>query len=444
MRPRSITGPLILVLIGVIFLLINLGHDIPIWRWVSDYWPFLLIGLGVIRLAEVLFQFSHGAPVAPSGGGWVFWTIVLCVIMAVWSAGRNGIHIGRINTPGTVGFLGNSYEYGIDAGSPAAGITRIILDDIDGSIAIHGDTGSNVKVTGRKTVRAFSRGDADRANAETAVRVDREGDSLVVRARDPLHSGMLSIAADLDIVAPKGINIESRGRGDLNVEDVDGSVSVTGARGDVRLNDIGKDVRVESARGGLIRAVAVKGAVDLEGRGGDIQLENVAGQVTINGEFSGSLEFRNLTRPMHFQSSRSDLRVEQVPGSIVMDLGQMKVTSAVGPLRFRTPSRDIEVQDVSNSLELNVDHGDIQIAPSKSPLPKMDIHSRSGEITLTLPDKASFELDGRTGGGEVENDFGDSLETHNDGRSASIKGKVGNGPQLVLSTDRGNLTIHKR
>ena len=443
MRPRSVTGPLILVTIGVIFLLINLGYDVHIWSWFSDYWPFLLIGLGVIRLAEVLFQFSHGSPVAPSGGGWIFWTIVLCIIMSALGAARNGIHIGRLNTPGTVGILGSSYEYGVDTSSPASGITRVIFDNLDGSIAVHGDAGADVKVTGRKTVRAFSRSDADRANTETTVRVAREGDSLVVRANDPLHSGMLSIATDLDVVVPKGINIEARGRGDLNVEDMDGAVSVTDSRGDVRLNNIAKDVHIESARGGLIRAVGVKGAVDLQGRGGDLQLENVAGQVTINGEFSGTLEFRNLAKPLHFQSSRSDLRVEQIPGSITMDLGQVKINNVVGPLRFRTPSRDVNVEDVTESLELNVDHGDIQISDTKAPLPKMEVHSQSGEITLTLPDKAPFDLDGRTNGGEVENDYGDPLQTENNGRLSTVKGKVGNGPQLVVTTDRGNLTIHK-
>jgi hypothetical protein len=74
----------------------------------------------------------------------------------------------------------------------------------------------------------------------------------------------------------------------------------------------------------------------------------------------------------------------------------------------------------------------------------MEVHSQSGEITLTLPDKAPFELDGRTNGGEVENDYGDALQTDSNGRTSTVKGKVGNGPQLVITTDRGNLTIHKQ
>ncbi len=223
-----------------------------------------------------------------------------------------------------------------------------------------------------------------------------------------------------------------------------GTVSVTDSRGDVRLNNIGKDVRVEAARGGLVRAAGVKGTVDLQGRGGDVQLEDVSGQVTINGEFSGTLEFRAVARPLHFESSHSDFRAEQIPGSVTIDLGDVKMENVVGPVKFRTGSRDIEASDVSNSLELNVDRGDIQVSASKAPLPKMDVHSRNGDITLTLPENAGFDLDGRTGAGEAENEFGSPLENHSDGHSATIKGKVGNGPQLSIVTDRGTLSIKKK
>jgi DUF4097 and DUF4098 domain-containing protein YvlB len=445
-RPRSITGPLILVVIGVIFLLNNMGKDIPFWRYLADYWPFLLIGIGVIRLAEVFFHVSQGSTIYPysGSGGWIFWTVVLCLVMGVWDAGRNGVHIGHLNAPGAASVLGNAYDYPVSTDSQTDGVTRVVLDNIDGNLTVHGDDGSQVKVTGHKTVRAFSRSEADRANRETVVHLERQGDSLVVRADDPTHSGMLSISTDLDIVVPKGLDVEARGKGDLNVEDMTGTVSVQDSRGDVRLNNIGKDVRVEGARGGLIHAAEVKGTVDLQGRGGDVELENIAGQVTINGEFSGTLEFRGLAKPLHFESSQSDFRAEQVPGSITMDLGQLKMDNVVGPVKFRTGSRDIEAADVTNSIEFNVDRGDIQVAESKAPLPKMDIHSRNGDLTLTLPDKAGFTLDGKTGAGDVNNEYGSPLETKVDGQSGTVKGSVGSGPQLTAMTDRGTLSIKKK
>ncbi len=41
MRPRrSLTGPLILILIGVAFLTRNLWQKVPLFQLVAQYWPF--------------------------------------------------------------------------------------------------------------------------------------------------------------------------------------------------------------------------------------------------------------------------------------------------------------------------------------------------------------------------------------------------------------------
>ena len=154
MRSQSITGPLILVGLGVLFLLNNLGHDIHFWSYLSDYWPFLLIGIGVIRLAEVLIQVSHGSPLQarPSSGGGLFWIVILCLFLAVWSASRDGIHIGRINAPGTVSILGSEYEYDVDVHNNTDGVTRLVLDNIDGGLTVHGGDGNEVHATGHRQV----------------------------------------------------------------------------------------------------------------------------------------------------------------------------------------------------------------------------------------------------------------------------------------------------
>jgi DUF4097 and DUF4098 domain-containing protein YvlB len=372
-----------------------------------------------------------------------FWVILILIGLAIWGS-QNGLRFGNLNAPGTIGMLGSGFDYGVSANSSTDGVSRLVLDNINGDLTVHGGDGFNVQVTGHKTVRAFSHNEADRADKQSTVHLERQGDSLVLRADQPAHPGMLSISTDLDIAVPRGLNLEVRGRGDLDIGDMAGTVNVTDSRGDVRLNNIGKDVRVQAARGGLVRTAGVKGSVDIQGRGDDVQLENVDGPVTVNGEFSGTLEFRGLTKPLHFESSHSDFRAEQVPGSITMDLGDLKLDNVVGPVKFRTGTRDISAVDVANSLELNVDRGDIEVSASKSPLPKMDVHTRNGDVELTLPANAGFDLDGKTGTGEVENDYGSPLESHNDGRSATIRGRVGSGPQLAIVTDRGTLSVKKK
>ncbi|HYA18806.1 MAG TPA: DUF4097 family beta strand repeat-containing protein, partial [Bryobacteraceae bacterium] len=214
-------------------------------------------------------------------------------------------------------------------------------------------------------------------------------------------------------------------------------------RGDLRLSHIGKDVRIEGVRGSLVRATDIKGNFELTGRGRDVQLENIAGQSTVNGDFSGTLEFRALARPLRFESSRTEFHVEAIPGEVTMALGDLKLNNVAGPVRFQTSTRDIEARDVTNALDLSVEHGDIRVTESKGPLPKIDLHSHNGDIELALPDKAGFQLRGTTTRGEIENQFGAPLETQTSGHGATISGQVPGGPEIVLTTDRGTISVRK-
>jgi len=45
---RSLAGPLILILIGVLFLLRNVGVHVPVWQFFGRFWPVLIIVWGVV------------------------------------------------------------------------------------------------------------------------------------------------------------------------------------------------------------------------------------------------------------------------------------------------------------------------------------------------------------------------------------------------------------
>jgi Putative adhesin/Domain of unknown function (DUF5668) len=443
-RPRSITGPLILLVIGVFFLINNLRPDLVSLSRIGDYWPFLLIAAGVIGLVEVLFHVSRGVtpPPRPFYGAGIFWILVVGLIITTASRNHN-LRIGRFDSPG-VSIFGSDFDYDINAAESSRGVTRVVLDNLHGNLSLKGEDEGDIKVTGRKTVRAFNRTDADRANQQTQVHIERQGDSLLIRTEDFNGQSLIQITTDLDITIPRGISVESRGRtGDLTIDDIDGSVDVSAGRGDVRLNHIGKDVKIEASRSGEIHVTDLKGSFDLEGRGSDVQVENIAGPVTINGEFGGDLEFRALAKPLRFNSSRTEFRVEAVPGSITMDLGDLKLENVSGPVHFKTGVRDIEATDVTSALDLTVDRGDIQVTVGKSPVPKIDVHTRNGDITLALPEKAEFQIDGSTSQGDADNEFGGGLEQHSNGHAATIKGHVGNGPLVTVETDRGTVSVKK-
>lgn len=226
------------------------------------------------------------------------------------------------------------------------------------------------------------------------------------------------------------------------MDDIAGSVDVTG-RGDIRLTNIAKDVRIDSSRG-LVRATDLKGKLDVKGNGGDVQIENIMGEVTVHGEYGGTLEFQRLAKPLHFSSERSDFHAEAIPGNVTFDSGDMKMSNVKGPVRFRTGTRDIEATDITEGLEITLHRGDIDVTQTKTPLPKMSVHTDSGDVTLAIPESAAFDLDGRTGHGDITDDYGEPLEAKQDGRAATIRGKKGSsGPEIKVGTDRGTLTIRK-
>ncbi len=445
MRQRSITWPALLILIGLFFLLNNIRPDLVNWARVADYWPFLLIAAGIIGLIEVLYYAARGTapPPRPFNGGLIFWVVVICFFLAVF--GRNGdFRLAGFNNDG-IGFFGADYDYDVNEARPAEGVTRIVLQDVRGNLSVKGGDSQQVQITGRQSIRAFSRNAADRANSNNQIHLERNGEEMVVRA-DQFGAGprLAQVSADLEIAVPKGVSVESRGRtGEIEVDDMDGSVDVAAGRGDVSLNHIGKDVRIDSTRGGDIHAADVTGGVELDGRGGDVQLENIAGPVSVKGDFSGTLEFRMIAQPLDYTSSRTEFHVEAIPGSVTMDLGNLKIANVVGPVRFQSGTRDIQVTDATELVDLKVDRGDIEFTATRAPLPRVDVHTRDGNVSLTLPGDAGFQLSGSAGRGEITSGFGSTLRIDSSGHSATVSGQNGQGPQINAVTDRGDISLKK-
>src|SRR6266480_3980414 len=66
---RSLAGPVVLILLGVVLLLTTMHvlQPQPLLRWFGTYWPALIILWGVIKLVE--YQQAQKEGVRPSGIG---------------------------------------------------------------------------------------------------------------------------------------------------------------------------------------------------------------------------------------------------------------------------------------------------------------------------------------------------------------------------------------
>ncbi len=90
MRRGSILGPILLLVIGVVFLLVQTGQidHVKVWDWYARWWPFLLVAAGVVVLAEwavdqQLMRDPQRPPYRRSLGGGIFLLIAVFVIAGI-------------------------------------------------------------------------------------------------------------------------------------------------------------------------------------------------------------------------------------------------------------------------------------------------------------------------------------------------------------------------
>ncbi len=447
---RSVVGPLILILLGAAFLANNIVPDFRISSLFTTYWPFLLIAWGVLRLGEILYLAISARPLPRRGlsGNETLLVILICVfgsIAATASRHLPNFHFG----PRGVDLFGESFDYPMEARKTLPPKSKISFHNLRGNIRVTGGDAKEIVISGHKTIRAFDRDGAAKTDKETPLEVEVSGDHVTVKTNQEKTSGAdnRQLSVDLEVTVPKDSSIEGRGRyGDFDITGIDGSVEIVSDNAGVRLNNIGGNARVELRRSDIVRAVDVKGNVEVTGTGsgGDVELENVQGTATVSGSFGGNLDFKNVAKNLRFTSRNTEFTAGKVPGQVSMNLGNLTATNLAGPVRITSKSRDIRLEQFTDALEVEVERGDVELRPKTGVTPKITVRCKnSGNIELVLPPPAKFDLVASTERGEITNDWGDALKTEQDGRSASLKGKVGAGPAIALNTSRGSVTVRK-
>jgi DUF4097 and DUF4098 domain-containing protein YvlB len=448
MRRASIVAPIILILIGVLFLMRNLYPQFPVVDLLAQYWPFILIAWGVLRLAEILFWAMNGKPIpvnGVSGGEWVL-VIFLCLIgSGAYAARHSGwFPNGRLRIGGLEMF-GEAFDYPVSGQKNVGKASRLVIESFRGNARVTGVDGDEVKVSGRKTIRAMQQQEANTADQASPLEVVVNGDQVIIRTnQDRVGNHPSRISEDLEITVPKSISLEAVGRyGDFDISNLTGNIEIASDNAGVRVQDVGGNLRVDTRRSDIVRAVNVKGSVELKGRGTDLELQDIAGPVTIAATYVGTVQFRSLARPVRYEADNTQFTAEGVPGEVRLSLSDLSANNLVGPVRLTARSKDVQVNDFTQSIEVQLDRGDIELRPGKAGPAKMDVHTRSGDIDLALPDKAKVQLTASTDRGEITNDYNTAFEAKSEGHGASLQGSTGEGPRLVLGTGRGSITVRK-
>lgn len=443
---NSFVGPIVLIGVGVLFLANNLRPDLSPWRLIADYWPYLLIIWGVVRLLEITWMASRNQPLprrGVSGGEWWLIIMISMISTGAWFAfdARDRIRSGRVNMRG-LQIFGESFEYPVSASVSCGKTPRIIVENRRGNVRLVGGDADQVVVSGHKTVMGLDKNEADKISERMKLEVSVQGDQVVIRTNQERAGTDNRVDSDLEVQIPKGASVECRGtRGDFDVSRITGNFEVNSDNAGVRGQDIGGNVRVDLRRSDIVRLNRVKGNVDVKGsRAEDIELDEISGEVIVQGQFTGNIDFRRIDKGMKFVSDATNLTIDRLRGRAHLSDGDLEVEDILGPMKLRSRSKDVRVSGFATPVEIELDRGDIELSPGSSMLSAITAKTSSGAVVMHLPENAKYDLDAVTRRGEIENEFGSPLDRHEEDRGGWIRGKNG-GPKVVLETGRGRMTV---
>lgn len=453
-RRRSLAGPVVLIVIGVVFLLKNLGWGLPWLHLLGHWWPLLLILLGAIKLYEYYAAKREGEYAPGVSGG----TVVLIVFIIIFGLSMSGIEKAKDNVnwgevrdefgvdDDVMGMLGHkafSFDDEIQQELAAGATVKIISDR--GSVAVNSWDENKIKVVSHKKVYAGNDQDAATVNNGTKPQIEANGQIVTVSANTQ-GAGPKGVVSDLEVFVPRKVAVDIvTHRGDVNVTDRTADVHVEAGRGDVSLDQITGNVTTNMNHGS-IHASKITGNINADGRIDDLVAMDITGAVNVNGDVFGELKLSKVSKGVVFHSSRTDFELAKLDGDLDMDSSDLRADNVVGPTTMNVRTKDVQLESVSGELHVQGETGDVTVQfTDKQPLGNVQVTTNKGSVRLTLPSKSGFHLDASTRNGNFSSDYPElGANSENEKANSNIKGTVGKGnSKIVVSTDVGDIDIRK-
>jgi DUF4097 and DUF4098 domain-containing protein YvlB len=447
-RRRSFAGPVVLIVLGIVFLFGNL-HMLS-WARLgtlfAHYWPLLLILWGVIKLIEYQQAQRDGVPHRGIGAGGVFLVIliVICGLMATqasrfnWGEIRDNMNIddGDLNN-----IFGDTYSFDdhLEQEVPPS-VTSLRVTNEHGAVRISVADDNKITVVVRKRIGAENQNDADKYNAETKPVITPTGAAWTLDARTQ-GAGARAVQTDLEVSVPRKmeLHIVSR-RGEVSVTGRDGDVEISNQHGEVSVEEIVGNVKLNLEKSSA-KVEQVTGDVHIGGRLNEVEVADVKGGAQLEGEFMESVKLSRISKNVSFKSSRTDMEFSRIDGDLDLDSDDLHAEQITGPVHLTTRSKQIRLAEVSGDVRVQDENGGIEV--SMRSLGNVQIDSRKGDVQLEIPEKAGFRLDAHTRDGEIQSDFPE-LKIENGDREAKATGSVGNAAsRIVINNDHDGIEIRK-
>jgi hypothetical protein len=441
---RSFAGPVVLIIVGIFFLLGNMGviswHNFG--EWFSNYWPVLLIVWGIIKLIEYQRASQAGERARGIGAGGVM-LVVVVIIAGLIAREVIRLHPGTLcEDPDIHGlpWCGNTYNYTDDLQQafPAGGSLHVNSER--GAINVTVSDDSQIHVAVHKRVNADRQEQADQWNKTSRPQIGVNGQVVTVDANTN-GSGDHPITSDLDIAIPRKASVVlSSHNGDISVMGREGSADITSRRGDVSITDLNGNAIV-NLDDSSARLSQISSDVVIQGRAKEVSLEDVKGTARLDGDFRESVKLSRIAKAVSFKSSRTDMSFSRLDGELDLEPGDLEASNIVGPFNLNTRHKDVRISGVSSNVLVRNENGPVEIEVTK--LGNLEVQNERADIRIFVPEKSSFQMEAQARNGEIQSDFSELKVENGDNRSTATGSVNGGTSHIVLNNQRGSIEIRK-
>ncbi len=319
---------------------------------------------------------------------------------------------------------------------PLAPQTAIRVETRSADVHLVPSPDDTVRVLTVKRVQSMSERSVDALWKQIRVTVERSGNELVLRVREP-ERGTSSVSVEagpwrirrrveieVTIAVPVGRPIAFvTERGDLDAHDLKQALTLDLYSGDAHIYDLdGGDLKVSATAG-------------------DVTIQRVRQPISVR-TTSGEVEGEDLTGPVAVRATSGDVTLDRIAGRVAVETssGDVQVDNAVGNALVSTSSGAATVRAQGDSVVIETSSGDQDISLLGPPR-MVSLRSASGGIELALPRGAGGELDVQTATGKMSVSGAIKVGTMNRNH---LTGNLGGAGTTVVRSSSGDIRLQAR
>ena len=283
------------------------------------------------------------------------------------------------------------------------------LNNVAGDIMVYSWDKKEAKMVATKSISSWGIGDPEEFLDKIEIEIVSQPKILKINTRYPTFSWIRNTRVDYQLWIPEATSVQ--------LESVSGTIRITDHLNRVYTKTVSGKIKLENIRGN----------VEVKTTSGDVVIANVLGDLAWSST-SGGLDLANLVGDLDLHTTSGEVSGQEINGDI-------KASSVSGDLVFLDSQGGLSYLHTTSGkirAELKVIDKDAS---------GMSLSTTSGDITLYLPEDASFDLDISTVSGEINTGFKVLIDSVS---KRKLQGEVGTGGITIkLKTVSGDISLRK-